>query len=171
MATGAYTNLDFNLGPVERVNAILQDLTLDSEYFGWDVTPTKCAKVVSAGLDSIGNGYCKFEATIPPALCNKTGVLHGGAACTLLDTLTSMPLAVMARKGFLDTGHVSRTITMSYLRPVPNGMKVTIESEVLAVGKSTANVIARLKNPQGKVCVTCTHDKAVFPTKRVPAKL
>ena len=171
MATGAYLNLDHSLGSEDRVKALLQDLSKDPDYFGWDVKSTQCVKFVSAGLDSKGNGLCKFELKVPPGLCNKTGVLHGGAACTLLDTLTSMPLQVMAKPGFLDTGHVSRTITMSYLRPVPAGMTVTVECEVLAVGKSTANVVARLKNPQGKVCVTCTHDKAVFPARRIPAKL
>jgi acyl-coenzyme A thioesterase PaaI-like protein len=53
---------------------------------------------------------------------------------------------------------------MTYLRPVPNGAKTTIESEVVAAGRNTANLVGRIL-VNGKVCVTCVHDKAVFSRK------
>ena len=51
---------------------------------------------------------------------------------------------------------------MSYLRPVPIGTTVRIECEVVAAGKSTANIWGAIKTLDGKTCVTCVHDKAVF---------
>ena len=106
-------------------------------------------------------GATIWELDIEPHLCNKGRNLHGGAACTILDNLTSTALLTIAKPGFLDGGHVSRTITMSYLRPVPMHSKATIECRVVAAGRNTANLFGEIK-VDGKTCVTCTHDKAVF---------
>ena len=51
---------------------------------------------------------------------------------------------------------------MSYLRPVPEGSKVKVVCESVAAGKSTANLTGSILNEEGKVCVTCVHDKVVF---------
>lgn len=162
--TNAYFRINFDLSPEERVKAIWDDLATDPDYHGFDTNPMRSVKMVSASIDEkTGLGRTEFEITVPPSLCNKTGILHGGAACTLLDSLTSTPLQVMARPGFLDSGHVSRTITMSYLRPVPSGTTVKVECQAQAVGKGTANIVGTMKTLDGKICVTCTHDKVVFP--------
>lgn len=102
---------------------------------------------------------------MPAILCNKGGNLHGGAAATLLDSLTSTSLLTIAKPGFLDAGHVSRNLNTTYLRPVPVGSKCTVECEVVAAGKNTAMVRGVIKNADGKVAVFCVHDKAVFKSK------
>jgi acyl-coenzyme A thioesterase 13 len=110
-----------------------------------------------------------FEITIQPYLCSKMRTLHGGAGCTLLDMLTSAILTFMARPGSLEAGHVSRTMTMTYLRPIQEGQTVVVECRPVSVGKNYANVYGEIRTLDGKVCVTCTHDKAVFPSP--PLKL
>lgn len=79
-----------------------------------------------------------------------------------MDMLTSMALATVSKPGFLDKGHVSRTITMSYLRPVPMGVKTRISCRIVAAGRNLANLSGEIRSPDGKVLVTCIHDKAVF---------
>jgi len=37
-----------------------------------------------------------------------------------------------------------------------------VECRVVAAGKRTANVSGEIRTKDGKVCVTCVHDKAVF---------
>lgn len=162
--TGAYSHIDFSLTPFQRVEALKDDLVGDPDYDGYDVTTLAYAKTISATAEG-NHGRTLFEMTVAPKLCNKGGNLHGGAACTLLDSLTSTALTVIARPGFMDSGHVSRTITMTYLRPVPAGTKIMIECVVVAAGKNTANVTGTIKTLDGKVCVTCVHDKAVFSTR------
>ena len=170
--TGTYYTLDFSLSPEDRVRSIWNDLADDPEYMGFDTVLMRNIKLISASIDpESGYGKTEFEVTIPPSLCNKTGVLHGGAACTMLDNLTSTPLQCMAKPGFLDNGHVSRTIAMSYLRPVPAGATVKVACTAMAVGKVTANVVGVMRTLDGKVCVTCVHDKAVFTERRFPSKL
>ena len=88
--------------------------------------------------------------------------MHGGAATTILDSLTSAVLLTIAKPGFLDAGHVSRALNTTFLRPVPVGTKCTVECEVVAAGKKTAMVRGVIKLPNGKIAVHCAHDKAVF---------
>jgi len=162
--TGAYKKMDFSLTPMERVEALWLDLTTDPDYDGFDTVPLRHVRLLSASADN-GKGRTTFELTVSPSLCNKGGNLHGGAAATLLDSLTSTALTVIAKPGFLDGGHVSRSITMTYLRPVPAGTTVTVECDVVAAGRNTAHIMGVIKTLDGKVCVTCAHDKAVFPKK------
>jgi len=152
----------------DRVLALQNSLLNDPDFFGFDTYALKhCDPKL---LDATPN-FTKWSLVISSELCNKSGNLHGGAAATLLDYLTSTALVTIAKEGFMDGGHVSRTITMSYLRPVPLGAKVTVECEVHAAGRNTANILGKVYNEAGKLCVTCVHDKAVFSSKGRDAKL
>jgi uncharacterized protein (TIGR00369 family) len=73
--------------------------------------------------------------TVTPTLCNKNGVLPGGAAAMLLDMLTSAILGMLSRPGYLDSGHVSRALTTTYLRPVLMGAKVKAECQAVAIDR------------------------------------
>jgi acyl-coenzyme A thioesterase 13 len=158
-----------NLSAKDKVLTVERTILEDPNFFGFDTYALKHASPIL--LDAREN-FTKWKLTIGSELCNKGGNLHGGAAATILDNLTSTALVTIAREGFLDGGHVSRTITMTYLRPVPLGEEVTVENEVMAAGRNTANVVGKIFNREGKLCVTCVHDKAVFSTgKRAAAKL
>lgn len=167
MSEKIFQTQDFLSLPIkERVASLASEIIADSDFFGFDTYALRSSSVKL--LDAQPN-TTKWEMSIPSHLCNKSGNLHGGAAATLLDNMTSTALLTIAKPGFLDAGHVSRTITMSYLRPVPMGSRITIECEVQAAGKNTANIVGKIFL-NGKLCVTCVHDKAVF-SRPVPAKL
>lgn len=144
----------------DRVLALQAQIVADPEFFGFD---TYALKDTNATLIEAEPNKTVWEMDIGSHLCNKSGNLHGGAAATILDNLTSTALITISKPGFLDGGHVSRTITMSYLRPVPQGSRVRIECENQAAGRHTANIVGKLYL-NGKLCVTCVHDKAVFST-------
>lgn len=63
------------------------------------------------------------------------GNLHGGASATLFDYCTSMALVPVSREGFWNFVGVSRTLNVTYLRPMPTGTIVLIECEVIHAGK------------------------------------
>ncbi|KIX94718.1 uncharacterized protein Z520_09408 [Fonsecaea multimorphosa CBS 102226] len=146
----------------ERVLGLEAEILSDPKYFGFDTHALQHCnpKLLDAQPNSV-----KWSLDIGSELCNKSGNLHGGAAATLLDNLTSTALLTIAREGFLDGGHVSRTITMTYLRPVPMGSKATVDCEVQAAGRNTANIVGKVY-VNGKLCVTCVHDKAVFSSQK-----
>lgn len=154
----AYNSPDLQIPMWDRVAALSRAIAEDPDFNGPD------AKAMQAGnvkLLKVESGRTEWEMDITVEHANKSGNLHGGCACTILDALTSTALVTLAKPGFLDGGHVSRTITMTYLRPVPIGSKVKIVCEAVAAGRSTANVKGEILI-DGKVCVTCIHDKAVF---------
>lgn len=85
---------------------------------------------------------------------------------TIFDTTTSMAVAPVARKGFWDIGHVTRTLNCSYLRPAPEGIELLIECEVVHLGKRIGMLkgVMRRKD-DGAVCYTCEHQKALAEFK------
>lgn len=141
----------------DRVVELHNAVTNDPNHTGPDAVASRGAKLLH-----VSEGRTEWELTIEPRHCNKNGNLHGGTACTLLDNLTSTACLTIAKPGFLDGNHVSRTITMTYLRPVPKGSKVKITGEIVAAGRTTVHVKGDIM-VNGKVCVTCIHDKVVIP--------
>lgn len=104
--------------------------------------------------------------TIPRSLCNTAGNLHGGAVATIFDTTTSMCIAPIQRPGFWDSGHVSRVINCTYLRPAPEGSVILIENEVVHLGSRLGMLKGRMiRKSDGKVCYTCEHQKATTEFK------
>lgn len=155
----AYQSPDLSLPIEERIQNIYEELSNTPGYNGFDVLGLKQCKFVSANAEKQSTSW---ELIVTPELCNKGGNLHGGAAATILDTLTSTALLTIAKPGFLDAGHVSRNLNTTYLRPLPAGSKATVECEVVAAGKNTAMVRGVIKTQDGKIAVFCAHDKAVF---------
>jgi acyl-coenzyme A thioesterase 13 len=158
----AYQEPDLSLSVSDRVLALHNGLTAPppaGESVCFDAFPLKHATFVSASAESRSTSW---SFTAAPELCNKSGYLHGGCAATLLDSLTSAALLTIAKPGFVDGGCVSRTLSCTFLRPVPMGTECVVECWVVAAGKRTANVSGEIRTKDGKVCVTCVHDKAVF---------
>jgi len=81
---------------------------------------------------------------------------------TIFDATTSMSIAPIAREGFWESGHVTRTLNCSYLRPAPEGTELLIECEIVHLGKRMGMVkgVMRRKD-NGAACSTCEHQKAV----------
>ncbi|KAF2430266.1 Thioesterase/thiol ester dehydrase-isomerase [Tothia fuscella] len=132
-----------------------------SEFF--DATVKDHLKLISASKDPSdpNRGYSTFSLTVHRSLCNQGGNLHGGAVALIFDICTSVTIAGIAREGFWDTGHVSRTLNCTYLRPAPEGTVVLVESEIVHLGKSLAQLTGKIrKEDDGKVCYTCEHGKA-----------
>lgn len=88
------------------------------------------------------------------------GALHGGAAATILDNLTSITVATVAsRSGWTNAG-VSRSLNCTYLRPVVMGSVATVECRVLHVGRNLCELAGVIRNDDGEVAVVCAHGKA-----------
>lgn len=152
----------------DRVRAIMRFFGEYPDYHGFDSSSLKETTFISA--DNAAQSV-EFEVNIAPELCNKMGNLHGGAAATILDMLTSTALAHVSRPGFIDQGHVSRTLSCSYLRPVPMHSRVRVSARVAAAGRNTANLTGEIKSMDGKILVGCVHDKSVFSSSRPKSKM
>lgn len=95
-----------------------------------------------------------------------SGTLHGGAVALIFDICTSTAITACSKAGFWDTGHVSRTLNCTYLRPALQGQKVYVVSEVVHLGKRMGMTRGemRIGSADGKVCYLCEHGKASVGT-------
>jgi uncharacterized protein (TIGR00369 family) len=80
-------------------------------------------------------GKVVYEYVCHQSHTNRLGNLHGGCAATIFDVCTTTALFPMAKPGFWSFAGVSRTLNVTYLRPIPVGETIIIECEVVAVGK------------------------------------
>ncbi|KAI1636210.1 HotDog domain-containing protein [Biscogniauxia mediterranea] len=107
-----------------------------------------------------------FRFTPQPLHSNAVNGVHGGCTATLFDECTSMALLLISRPGFWRYFGVSRTLNVTYLRPVPIGEPVDVECEIVQVGKRFAVVravaraaAARPGEKRGPVLAICEHGK------------
>ncbi|OIW29083.1 Thioesterase/thiol ester dehydrase-isomerase [Coniochaeta ligniaria NRRL 30616] len=97
---------------------------------------------------------------------NGLGNLHGGCNSTLFDFCTSTVLGMVNKPGYWFWLGVSRSLNVTYLRPVPVGESVLIESELMQVGQRLAHIKGRMRSEKtGVLLATCEHDKVNTDTK------
>lgn len=101
-----------------------------------------------------------FSFVVQPDHCNRLQNLHGGCCATLFDFCTTLPLALVNRPGFWQFMGVSRTLTVTYLRPVPSGAEVTLHCEIVHLGKKLASLKGTMRRKEdGAIMATCEHGK------------
>ena len=150
--------------PKERIQTTLDYFRNDPDYHGFDSEGLKGVECVAANAEK---QTAEFILTVTPHLCNKNDILHGGAACMLLDMLTTSIMSMLQRPGYLDSGHVSRALSLTYLRPAPLGAKVKVECHANSISKRMANLTGVIKTMDGKKCVVCIHDRVVFEAPKL----
>lgn len=101
-----------------------------------------------------------FSFTVREDNCNRAGNLHGGCTSTLFDFATSMPLVFVNKPGFWLQLGVSRTLNVSYLKPIPCGSKILIECELLSIGKTMCMIRGVMRRESdGLILTSCEHGK------------
>lgn len=68
------------------------------------------------------------------------GNMHGGATATLVDMSTTFAQAAITKEGFWEFGGVSRTMGVTYLKPIVQGTIIVIECSVRSVGKRSSEL-------------------------------
>ena len=63
-------------------------------------------------------------------------MMHGGAVSLIIDMATTLSQAPLAAPGFWEFGGVSRTLSVTYLRPIPKNMAILVICDVVQVGKA-----------------------------------
>lgn len=75
-----------------------------------------------------------FEFTVERPLCNRMDNMHGGAVSLAYDMCTTMAMAPISTPDFWMFGGVSRTLSVTFLRPAMLGTEVVVECELLQIG-------------------------------------
>jgi uncharacterized protein (TIGR00369 family) len=101
-----------------------------------------------------------FTFTVRPEHCNRLYNLHGGCAATLFDFSTTMAILLANKPGFWQYLGVSRTLNVTYLRPIPDGQEILIENEIVQIGKRMCTLRGVMKRKEdGVVMAVCEHGK------------
>lgn len=100
-----------------------------------------------------------FSFTVARIHSNGSPNMHGGAISTLFDWATSMPLALICKPGYWSYLGVTRTLDVTYLRPVPVGSEVIVEAELIHAGRSLSLIRGVMRRQDGAVLATCEHNK------------
>ncbi|OCK77640.1 hypothetical protein K432DRAFT_358252 [Lepidopterella palustris CBS 459.81] len=167
--------VDLSHSPFERASAFFK-IASHEDYDGHDAILAHTMTLTSATFQPTAShpyhATTSFTMTVPRQLCNLSGNLHGGAVALIFDICTSVTISVAASPGFWDSGHVSRTLNCTYLRPAKLGMKVVIESEVVHLGRRMGVVRGAIRGAEGeegegKVFYVCEHGKAALDGERL----
>jgi acyl-coenzyme A thioesterase 13 len=119
----------------------------------------ECLRIVSATKSP--RVTCVFELDVTGRWSNRMGNMHGGAIALVFDMCTTMCAAPLARRDFWWFGGVSRTLAVTYLRPVTMGMVVEVRCEVLQMGRRLATIRGEMRDKAtGSVLCVCEHNKA-----------
>ena len=92
-----------------------------------------------------GTNEMTVTLTFGKYLGNLYGYLHGGITAFLVDMLTSLHLIAATGRA----GHVSASLHISYLRPVPIGRQVVVRTTILSTGKRAAFLACRFTEADG----------------------
>ena len=154
--------------PLERVKKFWELISVPTaerqgNHFGSFMVPL--IKPISSKVQYSPSGTphsatTTFSLTVTKELMNVAGNLHGGAAATLIDIITTAAIAPLAKKGYFEYPGVSRTLQCGYLRPVKEGEECEVVCECLGTGKRAAAVrVVIRRESDGVVCVEGTHHK------------
>ncbi|EQK99263.1 thioesterase family protein [Ophiocordyceps sinensis CO18] len=148
--------------PDDKINAWLELTRNDSGHLkagDWMAALVPYLHVQSTS-PSMPHPSATFTYTVQPDHCNRMQSLHGGAAATLFDFCTTLPLALVNRPGFWQFLGVSRTLNVTYFRPARSGEEVIIECQILQIGKRLASLRGVMKRKSdGQILSICEHGK------------
>ncbi|KAI0180713.1 HotDog domain-containing protein [Hypoxylon sp. FL1284] len=152
---------------IKKVEAFLEiasEAYKDPEKHEWMTTIMPHLSIVSHS-SSPPHPNIVFRFDVQPVHSNGLGNLHGGCAATIFDACTTLPLHLISKPGFWQYTGVSRTLNVTYLRPIPVGTAVNIKCEVLHAGRSLCALRGEMRaaakdGRDGPLLAVCEHGKA-----------
>ncbi len=125
-----------------------------------ELPPPPIAQVFGMRFSLIEEG--RFSVTCDPreAFFNPLGTVHGGLACTMLDTALGCAAHTTLPAG---TGYTSIDITVNYLRPIlPSAGPLTASGRVIKGGRRVVFAEATLEDDAGTTYATATSSLLVL---------
>ncbi|KAM4057000.1 thioesterase superfamily protein [Hirsutella rhossiliensis] len=148
--------------PDDKINAWLELTKNDGGHLkagDWMAALAPYLRVQSTS-PSMPHPSVTFTYTVQSDHCNRLQSLHGGAAATLFDFCTTMPLALVNRPGFWQFLGVTRTLNVTYFRPARAGEEVLIECQILQIGKRLTSLRGVMtRKSDGQILSICEHGK------------
>ncbi|KAK0743725.1 HotDog domain-containing protein [Schizothecium vesticola] len=149
-----------------RLRALLRHMAVRMEQDDdkeW-TTPLLPTLTLLSTSPSLPRPSLVFAFTPTAAHLNGLSNMHGGAMATLFDFCTAAVLVLVTRPGRYHYWGVTRTLSTTYLRPVPVGTALLVECEAVAVGRQMSHLRGVLRGAaagkdggKGVVYAVCEH--------------
>lgn len=117
------------------------------------------AELFGMTVQSVEPGDVVFGCSPDESTYNPLGVVHGGLACVLLDTVTGCAVHSTLAAGL---GYASLEIKVNYLRPIHGGLPLTAHGWVTKPGRRAAFAEGDLRDPAGTVLATASSTCLVY---------
>ena len=99
-------------------------------------------------LDVKGNGDVLLEFDVREEMLNPMGTIHGGALAAILDEAMGMQLFV---KSSDEDVFFALNISVDFVKNAKLGEQLTVSTEVVRIGKKTANLKSVIWNSKNEV--------------------
>lgn len=106
------------------------------------------AKTIPMKVLSAEIGKVVFEAKADERHINPLGGVHGGFACTVMDSVTGSAVHTMLDPG---VGYSTIDLNVKMLRPVPLNVSLIAEGSVINISKTLGISEGILKDEAGKI--------------------
>lgn len=118
------------------------------------------ASLMNFVLLAVEPGRVEFQCSPSEAHYNPLGMVHGGLACTLLDTVVGCAAHSTLAVGY---GYTSIDLSVNYLRPITlrHGV-LRAEGNVVKSGSRVVFAEGRILGPAGELLATATSSLLVF---------
>lgn len=123
------------------------------------VPPPPIAVLMNMDIESVEEGRVTFGGTPDASHYNPIGVVHGGFAATLLDTVAGCAVHSTLPAG---KAYTSIEIKVSFLRPAHAGTRVVATGTVTKPGSRVAFADATLATEDGVLLATASSSLLVF---------
>jgi uncharacterized protein (TIGR00369 family) len=112
-------------------------------------------------LESVASGEVVFSADPDESHYNPLGIVHGGFACTVLDTVVGCAVHTTLPQGL---GYTSLDLNVSYLSAITTGSgRLTATGRIVKPGKRVAFAEGEIVDATGRRIATATSTLLVFP--------
>jgi uncharacterized protein (TIGR00369 family) len=141
--------------------AAMTGLRLFELYRDGKMDPTGIASLLDIRCAEVEDGRIVFTCKTRPDFANPLGLLHGGIAATLLDSVMGCAVHTTLPANL---AYTSLDISVRYIRPGSiDGGELRAEGRVVHRGRKVRTAEATLTDEAGKLIATATSSLMVLP--------
>ena len=119
-----------------------------------EIEPPPIALLLGLEITEVDEGRVVFEAEPGEHLYNPAAVVHGGFACTILDSAMGCAIYTALQAG---VGYTTTDVQVRLIRPIRSDSgRVRAEGKAVHVGRTTAVAEGRLTDASGKLLALAT---------------
>jgi uncharacterized protein (TIGR00369 family) len=146
--------------------ASMSGLTYWQAVAAGELPPPPIGELLRMSITDVEHGRIAFDCTPDGSMYNPLGTVHGGAMCTLLDTVTGCALHTTLPEG---VGYTSVEIKVSYLKAVTEASgPLTAVGTVIKGGSRIGFTDGTVTDAAGNLVATATSTLLVFELPRRP---